>query len=183
MSAIISNNTQGSTEATQVAVKADLDSIVTNTTGSATAANQTTGNTSLSSVVTNTALLSTTNSTLATIATNTGNAAQASSFIHTDTLSTATNGVSQDVGVGNLVKTFAIVAKGTGAAPTTLALNLEVSLDSTNWTVLLTVNQANDGIITSTGDVLFPARYFRCDITSLTLGGASNIVVTIAAMK
>jgi hypothetical protein len=167
MAAIISNNTQGSTEATQIAVKADLDTVVTNTTGLATAAAQTIGNNSLAQIVTNT----------------TGLSNPTSSFIHSDTISTVAVGVTQDAGAGNLVKCYSIVSKGTGAAPTLLSCNLEVSLDGTNWTVLMTITQASDGQMNGSGSTLFPARYFRSNVTSITLGGASNVVVTVAAMK
>lgn len=167
MAAIISNNIQGSTEVTQLAVKADLDTIVTNTSGSATAALQTAGNASLATIVSNT----------------TGLSNPVSSFIHADTFSTVTTGATQDVGAGNLVKTYSIVVKGTVVAPTLSTVNLEVSLDGTNWTVLLTVLQTLDGIMTATGDVLVPARFFRSNTTALTLGSATNIVVTVAAMK
>lgn len=174
MAAIISNNTQGSTEATQLAVKVDLDTIVTNTGAGATAAAQATAQTTLGQI----------KSDLDQIVTNTtGLSNPISSFIHTDTFTTVTVGTTQDVGAGNLVKSYSIAVKGTGAIPSVSAVNLEVSLDGTNWTVLLSVLQTLDGTATSTGDVLFPARYFRSNTTSLTLGSATNIVVTVAAMK
>lgn len=166
MSAIFSNNTQGSSETTQAAVKADLDTIVTNTTGAATAAAQATGNASLATIVTNT----------------TGLSNPTSSFIHSDTATTTGVQPTQDAGVGNLVKYFSIVVKGTGAVPTLSTVNLEGSLDGTNWTVLLTVTQTLDGQITATPNA-FPVRYFRSNITTLTLGSATNVVIIVAAMK
>jgi hypothetical protein len=76
---------------------------------------------------------------------------------------------------------FGIQVKGTGAAATSWAVAIEVSLDGTNFATIETHSSAGgdtDGsIVWSAGDV--PAIYFRSKCISLTLGSATNIVVTI----
>jgi hypothetical protein len=195
MAAIISNNTQSSTESTQLAVKADLDSIVTNTGNGATAANQTTGNNSLSTIATNTGNIpakgaaTTANSTPVNIASDqtvpvsiAGTVTVTSSAFFSKTTYTVTTSGTQtatDIHTSP-AKTWSVSVKGTGAAATTWAVNLEVSLDNANWTPLLThSNSTGDGTLLASGDTLVPALYYRANVTSLTLGSATNIIITL----
>ena len=83
---------------------------------------------------------------------------------------------------------FSIAVKGTGATPTSWTVNLQISLDNTNWTTILVHSNTSppaddvrvDGQTISTGANRYPALYFRSNVSAVTLGGASNIVVTIA---
>lgn len=81
-------------------------------------------------------------------------------------------------------KYFAIQVKGTGAAATSWTVHLETSLNGTNFTSLISHNNSSD----SDGNMKwapvgnYPALYFRSNCTALTLGSATNIVVTIVGM-
>jgi hypothetical protein len=99
-------------------------------------------------------------------------------FTNVDTFTGAGTGTVVDTHVmpiGNL----AIVVKGTGGAATLWSVNLEGSFDNQNWTKLLIHDQTtDDGIILGTGTNAIPVLYVRTNCTSLTLGSATNIVVT-----
>lgn len=78
------------------------------------------------------------------------------------------------------VRTFGIAVKGTGSAATSWTVVLEASLDNANFTTILThKTNVGDGQIFWSGAVLSPSLYFRSRVTALTLGPATNIVVTI----
>lgn len=72
---------------------------------------------------------------------------------------------------------FAIRAKGTGAAPTTLTAALEGSLDGTNWTSIQAITQANDGTVLYVADKL--TQYVRINVTALSLGSATNVIFSL----
>jgi hypothetical protein len=76
---------------------------------------------------------------------------------------------------------FGIQVKGTGASATSWAVAIEVSLDGTNFATVESHSSADgdtDGaIVWSSSDT--PAIYFRSKCTSLTLGSATSITVTI----
>lgn len=74
---------------------------------------------------------------------------------------------------------FTVLAKGTGAAPTTLTAALEGSIDGVIWTSLQAVTQANDGVLLFVAQKL--VRAIRLNVTALTLGGASNVVLQFVA--
>lgn len=101
-----------------------------------------------------------------------------------DTYTGAGNGTSLDVSAQGM-KHFGVQVKGTGAAAGAWAVVLEVSLDGVNYTVLITHGSAEspadaDGAVKwFTSPVV--GLYFRSRVVSLSLGSASNIVVTIAA--
>ena len=85
------------------------------------------------------------------------------------------------------VEKFSLQIKGTGGSPTAWTVNLQVSLDGTNWTTILVHANTSppaddvrvDGQMISTGSNRYPALYFRSNVSLLTLGPTSNIVVVI----
>lgn len=87
---------------------------------------------------------------------------------------------------------FAIQVKGTGAAPTSWTVELQVSLDGTNFMTLFShksTTGSNNELAAADGDVVFsyggtfyPALYFRSKCTAVSLGSATNIVATIVGM-
>lgn len=88
---------------------------------------------------------------------------------------TGFNVVNQGVG------TFAMQVKGTGAVPTSWTVAAQVSLNGTNWVTIMTHTNTEqaDGDIVWTGANHYPSLYFRINVTALSLGSATNIVVTI----
>jgi hypothetical protein len=76
--------------------------------------------------------------------------------------------------------TYAIQVKGTGAAPSSWSVTLEGSFDRVNWSTLITHN-AGDGSTQweTTGK---PCGHVRANVGALTLGSATNIVVTALAV-
>lgn len=99
-----------------------------------------------------------------------------------DTYTVAANGTTVDVSTRPCSK-FGIQLKGTGAAATAWSVPLEVSLDGTNFQTLVTHATADgDGAIKWLGSPLSPALYFRSRCASITLGAATNVVVTIVGM-
>jgi hypothetical protein len=81
------------------------------------------------------------------------------------------------------VQRYAILVKGTGASATTWNIVLEVSLDNTNFTTVLThTNTVGDGAMMMSGSLSSPALYFRSRVTALSLGSATNVVVTILGL-
>lgn len=78
------------------------------------------------------------------------------------------------------VKSFSIAVKGTGTSATTWNIVLEGSLDGVNFTSILThTNTTGDGVTLSSGTAKSPCLYFRSRVTALSLGSATNVVVTI----
>jgi hypothetical protein len=78
---------------------------------------------------------------------------------------------------------FGLQVKGTGAAATSWTANLQASLDGTNYATILTHSNASD----SDGSIVWistpaPALHFRSSVSAVSLGAASNIVVTIVGM-
>ena len=73
---------------------------------------------------------------------------------------------------------YAIQAKGVGAAPTSWTAILEGSLDSTNWTTLIS-HTTPDGSTQFAVDK--PATSVRLNLSTLSLGPATAINVYIAA--
>jgi hypothetical protein len=99
-----------------------------------------------------------------------------------DTFTGAGSGATIDVST-RAVSAFAIQVTGTGATPTAWNVVLEASLDGVTFTTVVTATQADgDGKTRWTGAIRFPALYFRSRCVSLTLGSATNIVVTILGM-
>ena len=100
----------------------------------------------------------------------------------TDTYTATGSGTTVNVSTAP-TKSYSISVKGTGAAATTWDVRLEGSLDNVNFTQILQhTNVTGDGIIQYAGATLSPSLYFRSRVAGLTLGSATNIVVTILGM-
>lgn len=96
-----------------------------------------------------------------------------------DTFTGTGNGTTVDTST-NPLKSFSIQVKGTGASATTWDIRLEGSLDGTNFTQILQHTTADlDGIVKWSGAGLSPSLHFRSRVAALTLGAATNVVVTI----
>jgi hypothetical protein len=96
-----------------------------------------------------------------------------------DTYTTTSSGTTVDTHTSPLTS-FAIQVKGTGASATSWNVVLEGSLDNAEFTTILThKTNTGDGACMWSGSVLSPVLYFRSRVTALTLGPATNIVVTI----
>lgn len=142
-------------------------------TGASTAARQDTGNTSLASIdakLTNPLPVS-------------GTVTTATSFsTRSDTYTATGSGVTVNISTAPL-KSFSIAVKGTGGVATAWDVRLEGSLDNVNFTQILAhTNVTGDGVILFPGAVLSPCLYYRSRCSGLTLGPASNIVVTIVGL-
>lgn len=73
---------------------------------------------------------------------------------------------------------FALMVKGTGDTPTSWTVVLEGSLDSTNFSQILTHTTADGNAeIVWSGVIPFPVLYFRVRVSALVLGSATNINV------
>lgn len=77
---------------------------------------------------------------------------------------------------------IAVVAQGSGAATGAWSVNLEASVDQSSWTVVGNHGTADgDGIIK--WFTAKPALYYRFNVVSLTLGGATKIVLTFLGIR
>lgn len=99
-----------------------------------------------------------------------------------DTFTGTGNGTTSDVSAQGM-KHFSMQVKGTGAAASSWTANLQLSLDGTNFTTYGTHSSADtpadaDGAMVVISSPA-PALYFRSNVSALTLGGASALVVTI----
>jgi hypothetical protein len=97
-----------------------------------------------------------------------------------DVFTATGNGVTVDVSAQGMSR-FAMQAKATGAV-TSWTVLFEVSLDGTNWVTLLTLTNVEDGQIVYTGAVFHPSLFFRSRCSAITLGGGTNVTVTIVGM-
>lgn len=86
---------------------------------------------------------------------------------------------SADLGVSH----YALQVKQTGTV-TSWTVQLQVSLDGTNYATILTHTKAGDqdGGIVFSGPNRYPALYFRANVSALTLGGGTNVVATIVGI-
>lgn len=98
-----------------------------------------------------------------------------------DTFTGTGNGTAVNVATTGRSR-FGMAVKGTGAAASAWTVNLQVSLDGTNYATLLShANSDGDGAAVWV-PTPSPALYFRTNVSALTLGSATNIVVTIIGM-
>jgi hypothetical protein len=99
-----------------------------------------------------------------------------------DTYTEAGNGTAVNVST-NPRQWFGVQVKGTGASATSWTVNLQASLDGTNYSTVLTHANTTD----TDGSIAWistpaPALYFRSSVSAVVLGSATNIVVTIVGM-
>ena len=93
------------------------------------------------------------------------------------------NGATVDA-TADPVTQFTVQVVGTGAGASVWDVRLEGSLDGTNFTTILShTNATGDKVVLWSGLTLYPSRYFRSRVAGLTLGGATNIVVTILGLR
>lgn len=96
-----------------------------------------------------------------------------------DTFTEAGNGVTVDCSL-NPMSSFGIQVKGTGGTATAWDVRLEGSLDNTNWSTILNhTTNILDGVVLWSGAAKTPTLYVRSKVVSITLGAASNLVVTL----
>lgn len=100
-----------------------------------------------------------------------------------DTFTTTGNGALVDVSAQSMSR-FGIQVKGTGATPTSWTVVLEGSLNGTDFSTLLTHTNITPGhgLILHSGAMVLPVLYFRARCSALSLGSATNIVVTIVGI-
>ncbi len=82
-------------------------------------------------------------------------------------------------------KWFGIQVSGVGAAATAWTVKLQTSLDGVKYVDVLTHSSATGD---SDGDIIWistpaPSLYFRSSVSTLTLGSATKITVTIIGMN
>lgn len=100
-----------------------------------------------------------------------------------DTFTVAGNGTVIDCS-SEPFSNFSIQAQGTGATPTLWTVVLEGTLDMVNYTTILTHTQATgNAVILFLGALPTPVLAFRARVVSVTLGAATNIVVTVLGIK
>lgn len=96
-----------------------------------------------------------------------------------DTYTATGNGTAVSVATSPL-KSFSIYVLSTGSVASAWDVRLEGSLDNVNFTQILAHTDADgDGVLKYTGASMYPSFYFRSRCAGLTLGAATNIVVTI----
>jgi hypothetical protein len=101
----------------------------------------------------------------------------------TDTFTTAANGTTRTM-TDIPVSRFSMQLKGTGAAASAWNVVVEVSLDGTTFTTILThANTTHADGATITMLMVSPVLYFRARCVSVTLGGATNVVATVVAKE
>lgn len=82
------------------------------------------------------------------------------------------------------MKNFSLCVVGTDDVPSNWNVILQVSIDGMNFTPVLTHNTATgDSITIFTLEKLYPCLYYQINVTDLSLGNASNIVVSVLATK
>jgi hypothetical protein len=99
-----------------------------------------------------------------------------------DTYTAAATGKAIDTSAASR-KWYGVQVKGTGASATSWTVNLQVSLDGTNFVTVITHANTTD----SDGDILWlstpaPALHFRSVVSAVVLGSATSLVVTIIGM-
>lgn len=100
-----------------------------------------------------------------------------------DTYTVAGNGTTQSAATAPS-KYYSIQVKGTVAGATAWDVVLEGSLDNVNFdTILSHVTGTGDGKVMFGSASPSPCLYFRSRCVSITLGGATNIVVTILGVQ
>ena len=98
------------------------------------------------------------------------------------TFTVAGNGTAQ-LNIGKPKTKFTLKVIGTGATPTAWSVVLEGSLDDTDYTTILThaSGAETNAELKYSGASNFAVSYFRSRVVSLTLGSATDIVVSIYA--
>lgn len=100
-----------------------------------------------------------------------------------ETYSATGTGAVEDVSQRPM-RNYTMMVVGTGAAATAWAVKLEGSLDGVVYSEIMEHNTlVGDSENLFSGTTLFPSLYFRTRCTLLTLGPASDIVVTVLGQQ
>jgi hypothetical protein len=103
-------------------------------------------------------------------------------LVNTDTFTAAGTGTTFDCSAEPL-KNFTLQVSGTGSVATLWTVLLEGSVDNVHFTTILThMTPAGDSVCLFTGPNHTPVLYVRTRVVSLTLGLATNILVTIVGV-
>lgn len=99
-----------------------------------------------------------------------------------DTYTGTGNGTTVNV-ANSALSIFSVQVTGTSAVATIWDVQLEGSLDNINFTQILQhTNVTGNGVVVFSAGNYSPCLYFRSRCAGLTLGPATNIVVTIVGM-
>jgi len=81
------------------------------------------------------------------------------------------------------VKHYSLQVVATGAV-SAWTVNLQVSLDGTNYVTILTHTQAANGTgaVVFSGANVYPALYFRTNCSAITLGGGTNVIAYVVGV-
>jgi len=109
----------------------------------------------------------------------------ADSSSSTDFTGVVTTGPTDTIDVsGSPMVTWTLQVKGDPVAATLWEVVLEGSVDGINFSdILKHTTLTGDGINLFSGTTLFLAKYYRVNVTTLTLGGASNIVASVVGKQ
>ena len=109
----------------------------------------------------------------------------ADSSSSTDFTGVVTTGPTDTIDVsGSPMVTWTLQVKGDPVAATLWEVVLEGSVDGINFSTILSHTSATgDGINLFSGTTLFLAKYYRVNVVTLTLGGASNIVASVVGKQ
>ena len=100
---------------------------------------------------------------------------------YTHVFATAVDGATQDI-TTSPKKSFSIQVIAVGGVITAWTVNVQVSLDGTTFTTILSHGTADgDSVTKFTGASMYPARYFKANVTTLTLDTATGATVNILA--
>ena len=109
------------------------------------------------------------------------NAKVVPSVFYTHDFPSAAVGATQDV-TAVPKRSFSIQCVAVGGTMTAWNVNLEVSLNGTTWTTIMShATSDGDSNTKCTGLSHYPARYFRANATVITLNTASALTVNVLA--
>lgn len=79
---------------------------------------------------------------------------------------------------------FSLQCVETGTT-TSWTVVVEISLDGSNWTTVLSHTRASDGsgAVITTGANLYPATYMRVTCSALSLGGGTNVLAYVLGVS
>ena len=103
-----------------------------------------------------------------------------SSSSRSDTFTTTGSGGILEGIQRKAIRHFSIQVVGVGATATSWSVDLKCSLDGKNWTTIIShYTGVGNGETVFSGSTIFPANYFKSEVTMLTLGSATAIEVFI----
>lgn len=100
-----------------------------------------------------------------------------------DTFTATGNGTTITATTTRPVKYFTVQVKGTGAVATAWDVRLEGSLNNADFTQIIAHTNVDGDAVVKWQGTANPILYFRSRVAGLTLGSATNIVVTILGVQ